>query len=337
MGNILRTTFKSPTMFDVPIVAILGCTGTGKSKLAIELAKKFNGEIISADSMQVYKGLDIITNKVTPEEQREAVHYCINCVDPPSRYTVVDFKNQALPIITNIIKQNKLPIIVGGTNYYIESLLWEVLVKNNNEHGKLVFESDASSDSKLYPVPNDVSSSTKDLFKQKILSDSFKDIESIDLHKCLQEIDPEMANSVHPEERRKITRSLQVYQQHGRRHSEILQEQRSQNGGSSLGGPLRFKNACMLWFQCDKKEGNYLALIFLKQRLDDRVDEMLERGLISELLDFHKSYNEGRIDIQKPQYTEGIFQSIGFKEFHEYLVLSDEEKSSDSGRKIFEK
>ncbi|GBM65338.1 tRNA dimethylallyltransferase [Araneus ventricosus] len=313
----------------IPVVTILGCTGTGKSKLAIELAKRFNGKIISADSMQVYKGLDIITNKVTAEEQKEAVHYCINCIDPLSRYTVVDFRNQALPLINNIMKQGKLPIIVGGTNYYIESLLWEVLIPNQKEHNKLLFDEDSSFENDSHTIPSNVSSSTADLFKQKITADSFEDISSIELHRSLKEIDPDMANSVHPEDRRKVIRSLQVYQQHGRQHSELLQEQRSQYGGSSLGGPLRFRNTIMLWLQCDKE--------VLNQRLDDRVDEMLEKGLISELLNFHKDYNANRIDIQNPRYSEGIFQSIGFKEFHEYLILSEEEKHSDAGQRILEK
>ncbi|XP_055949856.1 tRNA dimethylallyltransferase-like [Argiope bruennichi] len=329
MGNIVRVFKTSAMISEIPVVTVLGCTGTGKSKLAIELAKRFNGEIISADSMQVYKGLDIITNKVTPEEQKEAVHHCINCIEPLSRYTVVDFRNQALPIINNIMKQNKLPIIVGGTNYYIESLLWEVLISNQKEHNKLLFDDDSCIENDSLTIPSNVSLSTQDLFKQKITADSFEDISNMDLHKSLQEIDPDMANSVHPEDRRKVIRSLQVYQQHGRRHSELLQEQRSQYGGSSLGGPLRFKNTVMLWLQCDKE--------VLNQRLDDRVDEMLERGLISELLNFHKDYNEKRIDIQNPRYSEGIFQSIGFKEFHEYLILSEEEKNSDTGQRILEK
>ncbi|GFT78741.1 tRNA dimethylallyltransferase [Nephila pilipes] len=314
-------------LFHSPIVAVLGCTGTGKSKLAIELAKKFNGEIISADSMQVYKGLDIITNKVTLEEQEEAIHHCINCVDPLDRYTVVDFRNQALPIIKNIIEQNKLPIIVGGTNYYIESLLWEVLISNKNEKNKLLFDDDNDSESNSAAILDGISSLTENLFKQKIVPDSFEDIPSSVLHKCLQEIDADMANSLHPEDRRKIIRSLQVFQQHGRRHSELLQEQCSQYGGSSLGGPLRFKNAVMLWLQCDKD--------VLGPRLDDRIDEMIERGLITELLDFHNNYNQSRIDIEKHSYSEGIFQSIGFKEFHKYLILSDEEKNSDVGKNIF--
>ncbi|GFR00958.1 tRNA dimethylallyltransferase [Trichonephila clavata] len=315
--------------FHAPVVAVLGCTGTGKSKLAIELAKKFNGEIISADSMQVYKGLDIVTNKVTLEEQEAAVHHFLNFVDPLNRYTVVDFRNQALPVIENIMKQNKLPIIVGGTNYYIESLFWEVLISVQNKKNELLFDSDNDSDSNIVTTLNGVSSTTKDLFKQKIVPDSFEDIPSSVLHECLQEIDADMANSLHPEDRRKVIRSLQVFQQHGRRHSELLQEQCSQSGGSSLGGPLRFKNAAMLWLQCDKE--------VLVPRLDDRVDEMIERGLIEELLDFHKNYNKSRIDIEKPRYSEGIFQSIGFKEFHEYLILSDEERNSNAGKKILEK
>ncbi|GFY79698.1 tRNA dimethylallyltransferase [Trichonephila inaurata madagascariensis] len=266
-------------LFHAPVVAVLGCTGTGKSKLAIELAKKFNGEIISADSMQVYKGLDIVTNKVTLEEQEAAVHHFINFVDPLSRYTVVDFRNQALPVIENIMKQNKLPIIVGGTNYYIESLFWEVLISAQSKKDDLLFDSDSDSDSNIVTTLNGVSSTTKDLFKQKIVPDSFEDIPSSVLHKCLQEIDADMANSLHPEDRRKVIRSLQVFQQHKR-------------------GPLRFKNAVMLWLQCDKE--------VLGPRLDDRVDEMIERGLIEELLDFHKNYNKSRIDIEVLKCIIGV-------------------------------
>ncbi|XP_016126389.1 tRNA dimethylallyltransferase, mitochondrial-like [Sinocyclocheilus grahami] len=111
------------------IVVILGATGTGKSKLAIEIGKRLNGEIISADSMQVYKGLDIITNKVTEEEQAQCRHHMSSFVDPlVSGYTVVDFRNKALSLIEDMHRRKKLPIIVGGTNYYIESILWKVLI-----------------------------------------------------------------------------------------------------------------------------------------------------------------------------------------------------------------
>ncbi|KAJ8387505.1 hypothetical protein AAFF_G00156060 [Aldrovandia affinis] len=86
-----------------PLVVILGATGTGKSKLAIEIGKRLQGEIISADSMQVYQGLDVITNKVTAEEQAQCRHHMISFVDPlVTSYTVVDFRNKALPLISSL-------------------------------------------------------------------------------------------------------------------------------------------------------------------------------------------------------------------------------------------
>ncbi|XP_076045086.1 uncharacterized protein LOC143027609 [Oratosquilla oratoria] len=117
----------------VPIVVVLGATGAGKSKLALEIASRFNGEIISADSMQVYKGLDIVTNKVTEEEQSLVKHHLLDFVDPLSRYTVVDFRDKALPIIEDLLHKGVMPVIVGGTTYYIESLLWKVLVDSDGD------------------------------------------------------------------------------------------------------------------------------------------------------------------------------------------------------------
>ena len=117
----------------MPIVVVLGATGAGKSKLALEVAQKFGGEIISADAMQMYKGLDIVTNKVTAEEQRLVKHHMIDFLDPLLKSNVVDFRNQALPIIQDLRERNTMPVICGGTNYYIESLLWNILVTNPDE------------------------------------------------------------------------------------------------------------------------------------------------------------------------------------------------------------
>ncbi|XP_015914703.1 tRNA dimethylallyltransferase isoform X2 [Parasteatoda tepidariorum] len=308
----------------LPVVVILGCTGTGKSKLAINLATKFGGEIISADSMQVYKGLDIVTNKVSVEEQKLAPHHCIDFLDPLQRYTVVDYRNQSLPLLTKLYQDQKLPIIVGGTNYYIESLLWEVLIQPNDNQNILLYESDNESPS--FHAPCDAAEYTAEVvLKYKITQNSLDGVPSLDLHKCLKEIDPDMADALHPQDRRKIIRSLQVYQQTGCRHSELLKKQHSQIGGSTVGGPLRFKRILMFWLKCDKD--------VLDKRLDDRVDEMISRGLLSELIEFHNSYNKKGKN-NKHQYSEGIFQSIGFKEFHNYISLSDEEKESAEGIKL---
>merc|ERR1739838_1267324 len=144
----------------LPIVVVLGATGAGKSKLALEIASKIKGEIISADSMQVYKDLDIITNKVTAEEQALVPHHLIDFVDPRSRYSVVDFRNQAQPLIEQLLDANKIPVVVGGTNYYIEALLWENLVD---------------------PVPEQTSTDTMDLLFHKKTDYSDKRKQSCDL------------------------------------------------------------------------------------------------------------------------------------------------------------
>ncbi|XP_062846804.1 tRNA dimethylallyltransferase isoform X2 [Trichomycterus rosablanca] len=273
-----------------PLVVILGATGTGKSKLAIEIGKRLQGEIISADSMQVYKGLDIITNKVTAEEQEQCHHHMISFVDPlVSSYTVVDFRNKALSLIEDMHRREKLPIVVGGTNYYIESILWKVLVDTGQE---------------------------KAMVGSSIPKDDLEKLGGPELHKRLMDVDPDMASLLHPNDARKIARSLQVYQETGIQHSQLLEEQREQDGADGLGGPLRFLKPCIFWLHSDMDA--------LDERLDKRVDEMLSLGLIEELQDFHKRFNEKMIQDNSQDYQHGIFQSIGFKEFHEYLIAGED-------------
>ncbi|XP_030839039.1 tRNA dimethylallyltransferase [Strongylocentrotus purpuratus] len=453
-----------------PVVVVLGATGAGKSRLALELGKRFNGEIISADSMQVYKGLDIITNKVTPEEQEQCPHHALGMVQPLQRFTVVDFRNRVIPLIDGLLSRGRIPIIVGGTNYYIEALLWKVLLTNeesssseslmfetrgeveklrlrlknvqdkpsqsnlqgtcSNErtpsesskttlesHSKIEVQQDLqidrlhakesivtasqsehafhhecegsdqsemeinksldgsqsrgrtemtsnqsesrlqqvnmSSDQSHVSVPN---SSLSDEDKSLESSDEIPstlnvchdgsgsedmvdgvidvnvtEMESSELHGLLREVDPQMADKLHPNNRRKIIRSLQVYEQHGVCHSDLLREQRDQVGGSHLGGPLRYQDSCVFWVQTEQT--------VLDTRLDKRVDGMMNDGLVKELEDFHKEYNERRLagNIKEEElYTQGIFQSIGFKEFHPYLVISEDGKKSDEGQRSLE-
>lgn len=146
-----------------------------------------------------------------------------------------------------MLAENKMPIIVGGTNYYIESILWNILIDNHNkDSNQLLYDQDK----KLNEVDKNIDH--EDIFKAPILANSFSEIESKKLHTILQEIDPQAALSLHPNEKRKIIRCLQVYQQHGRPYSDIIAEQKSLDGGSSLGGPLRYKNALILWLQCEQ-------------------------------------------------------------------------------------
>ncbi|XP_010721842.1 tRNA dimethylallyltransferase isoform X1 [Meleagris gallopavo] len=237
---------------------------------------------------QVYKGLDIITNKVSPQEQRLCRHHMISFVDPlVSNYTVVDFRDKAVALIEDIFARDKIPIVVGGTNYYIESLLWKVLV-NTKEKSSLV--SGTVTDRKV----------------------ELEQLDAVDLHRRLSQVDPEMAAKLHPNDKRKVARSLQVFEETGIPHSEILQQQQEEEGGGPLGGPLKYPHSCILWLHADQAA--------LDQRLDQRVDDMLAAGLLEELRDFHQRYNQEKVTENRQDYQHGIFQSIGFKEFHEYLV-----------------
>jgi len=108
------------------IVVIAGPTASGKTALSIELAKKINGEIISSDSMQIYKDMDIGTAKVTKEEACGIKHYLVDCISPDVRYTVSDFKKDAENSIEEILSKGKVPIIVGGTGLYVNSLIYGI-------------------------------------------------------------------------------------------------------------------------------------------------------------------------------------------------------------------
>ncbi|XP_027254975.1 tRNA dimethylallyltransferase isoform X3 [Cricetulus griseus] len=254
---------------------------------AVKVIVSLSDAKILLKHLLVYKGLDIVTNKVSAQERRMCQHHMIGFVDPlVSSYTVVDFNNRATALIEDIFARDKIPIVVGGTNYYIESLLWKVLVNTRPQEmgtGKVV-------DRKA------------ELEKE----------DGHELHKRLSQVDPEMAAKLHPHDKRKVARSLQVFEETGISHSEFLHRQHAEEGGGPLGGPLKFPNPCILWLHADQR--------VLDERLDKRVDDMLAAGLLEELRDFHRRYNLKTVSENSQDYQHGIFQSIGFKEFHEYLI-----------------
>jgi len=208
-----------------------------------------------------------------------------------------------------LLKDGKVPVICGGTNYYIESLLWEILVEPGTNTGDSEGESDES--------------------------DDFVGLSNQEVYQKLVEVDPQRAAEVHWNERRRVLNSLQVFRRQNRRHSELLEEQRSKAAGgdgqqgtgrSFLGGPLRFpaNDVAVIWVQCDQST--------LDERCDKRVDKMMEEGMLGEMLQFHREFNTQK---GHSQYTKGIFQTIGFKEFHDYLLLDD---TADPGirQKLFD-
>ena len=108
------------------VIVICGPTASGKTALSIELAKKINGEIISCDSMQIYKEMDIGTAKPTKEEMQGIKHYMIDIISPNERFSVADYKKQAKEAIREVLKKGKTPIVVGGTGLYVDSLIYEI-------------------------------------------------------------------------------------------------------------------------------------------------------------------------------------------------------------------
>lgn len=288
----------------VPIIVILGSTGTGKTKLSLELARKFGGEIISADSMQVYKGLDIVTAKATPAEQAVAPHHLLDIVSPGKAFTVVDFRDAALPVIDRLLAESKVPIVVGGTNYYIESLLWKVLVQPPVTVGIKRKWTETERFDKIYQRLR-LSTDAASTECPASTTDRLNQLDSKRLHEFLTEVDPATASSLHPNNRRKILRALEVYESGGTPMSKIIEEQRSGPGGSCLGGGLRYDHILIFWLQCEQD--------VLNGRLDKRVEGMVSEGLLTEIRGFYDSLGDTK------DYTKGILQTIGFKEFIPYL------------------
>ncbi|KAK0727858.1 IPP transferase-domain-containing protein [Lasiosphaeria miniovina] len=278
-----------------PLVVIYGCTGTGKSDLAVELAVRFNGEVINADAMQMYQGLPIITNKITAKEQRDVRHYLLGNIPLEEEpWTVIEYKREATRIISEIRSRGKLPILVGGSSYYLDGLLFE----------NQVVERQPDTD-------GDVLTQTEIAAKFPILSDS-----ADAMLKKLREVDPAMADKWHPNDVRKIRNSLQIFLTTGRRASEIYAENQSLKvskwAHSDPAAPTPSPwNALLLWLYANPES--------LNPRLDSRVDRMVENGLIAETAEVY-DYLEARLTSGETiDRTKGIWQSIGFRQFEPYL------------------
>lgn len=311
----------------VPIIVVVGATGTGKTKLSVEIARKFGGEIINADSMQVYSGLDILTNKATAEEQCGVPHHLLGHLKPGDNYHVHRFRKEAFRVIDRLHAQNKIPVIVGGTHYYVESILWKNLVSADSTPQGPV--EDEGGTPRKKPHLDETAAKKYVIAGRQFdnLDDDLERLPTEELRDILKEIDPVSCNHRHEMDRRKIKRSIQVFGQTGRRHSDILEEQRKE-AGSVHGGSLRYPNAVVFWMQCDKE--------ILQERLTKRVDDMMERGLLAEVEAFHQEVNLKRGAEGSQDFEKSLFQSIGFKDLLPFVRLSPEERASDAGRRTLE-
>lgn len=165
------------------LLVIVGPTASGKTGLSIELAKRFNGEVISADSRQVYRGLDIGSAKVTKEEMAGVPHHLLDVANPKEVYTAADFKQDASAALEDILSRGKLPIICGGTFFYIDTLLGKVSIPEVEPDEELRAELEAKDATELFAI--------------------------------LKELDPERANNIEKENPRRLVRAIEVAKQLG--------------------------------------------------------------------------------------------------------------------------
>ncbi|KAI8902008.1 IPP transferase-domain-containing protein [Globomyces pollinis-pini] len=297
------------------IFVVVGTTGVGKSALAVKLAKALSGHVINADSMQVYKGLDIVTNKPDANELAMAPHHLFDFLDPAKEYSVSEFSRDATAIIDELNTKNEPSVICGGTNYYIQSLLWsqsiiETATTPGLSNKAAILESAHHSldpslaDTLCYLLEHtDPRTNTPDQISEFSKTAPF--------HDTLKQIDPVMAQRWHPNDIRKIRRSLEVFYTTGISHSDWYASQRNESNPDTR---LRYPT-CVFWLygRPDK----------LNPRLDARVDQMIDKGMFDELNDMRKKMTKNEVVGVQSQYTRGILQAIGFKEFHDYFVAEE--------------
>ena len=244
------------------LVFIVGPTAAGKSETAFRLAKKINGEIISCDSMQVYRRMPI-TSQVPPPKWREAIpHYLIEELEPTKEYSAAEFRKKSLRLIESILKQKKTPIIAGGTGLYMKALL-----------------------DGLFLSPK------KDTALRKKLQKEAKSKSPQSLYSKLEEIDPETAAKIHPNDIRRIIRALEVYYLTG---VSISRQKKRAVGITS-------KYDCLIFGLNMPREALY-------KKIDDRVESMFDAGIVKEIK-----------KIYKKKLSMTARASLGYKEIIGYL------------------
>ncbi|WP_092492869.1 tRNA (adenosine(37)-N6)-dimethylallyltransferase MiaA [Virgibacillus salinus] len=246
-----------------PVIAIVGPTAVGKTRLSIEVAESFNGEIISGDSMQVYQGLDIGTAKISEEEKQGIPHYMIDTKSPSDSFSVADYQVLVQQYINEIASHQKLPIIAGGSGLYIQAALYNYNFSDQKRNGAVT----------------------------RRLEEELDNLGVLTLYNRLKKIDPDQATKIHPNNHRRVIRALEIYQTTGMTMSEYQKEQKRDS-------PY---NPIFIGLEMDRK--------LLYERINARVDNMLEQGLLDEV---EMLYKQGFENCQS-------MRGIGYKEFIPYF------------------
>jgi tRNA dimethylallyltransferase len=246
------------------LLAIIGPTAVGKTKLSIRLAQQFHGEIISGDSMQVYRGMDIGTAKIRAEEQAGIKHYLIDILDPTDEFSVADFQERALQSIKELNQRETLPILAGGTGLYVQAVThgFQFAEESQNEQIREKW--------------------------QRFLDQNGPEA----LHQELTKLDQEYAGQLHPNNSRRVIRALEVLELTGKSMSVYQGEWNNES-------PF---NLVMVGLTMEREK--------LYQRINARVDQMIEEGLVQEV--------EGLLERGVPKTAKAL-QAIGYKEIIDYL------------------
>lgn len=246
------------------VIVICGPTASGKTALSIQLAQKINGEIISSDSMQIYKDMNIGTAKPDKQEMQGIKHYLLDFVEPNQRYSVADYKKDAENAIEDILQKGKVPIIVGGTGLYVDSLIYGI------EYPNIEFDEN---------------------YRKKLEKRAEKEgLEK--LYEEARKIDPQAMEKISRNDQKRVLRVLEIYNATGKTKTEQEIESR-------------------------KNEVKYDYRVFainmdrekLYDRINKRVDVMIQKGLIEEVENLLKKYNE----------FPTAMQGLGYKEVVEYI------------------
>ena len=295
------------------LLVVVGTTGVGKTKLGVDLARALGGEVINADVMQMYRGPRVATAKVTEEEALGVPHHLMSFLDPEDAFSPHEFRRRADDVIADIRSRGHLPIVVGGTMYYIQSLLWDHLIPDAHCENTRGGEAAASG--------SDSTSTTSATGRVPASNDDV----TASLWNQLLAVDADMARALHPNNTRKIARSLEIFHRTGRTHSDLIREQHAEGGGVAAAAKLRYDRSSIVWLRADRD--------ILRERLDRRVDRMMADGLADEISALQRDMlarRRSRSDNDQQQTgpppppfdpSKGVFQSIGFKEFDEFLAL----------------
>ena len=248
-----------------PMVILTGPTAVGKTALSIRLAKAIGGEIISADSMQVYQKMNIGTAKIKTDEMEGIPHYLVDVLDPAEEFHVARFQKMAKEALQNIYGKGKIPLVVGGTGFYIQSLLYDI----------------------------DFEEEEQDMEYREMLWKMSREEGNEALHRMLSQKDPVSAQKIHPNNVKRVIRALEFYRLNGYPISEHNEKE------SQKESPYQF--AYFVLNQDRKK---------LYERIDQRVDLMMEAGLLKEVQELkEEGYGKSLVSMQ----------GIGYKEIYEYL------------------